>query len=97
MAEYKIKSTTSWQKFLAPLVAAMVALCGACGSYLKSHAELSSNRDAEIELRAKLELQVKQNREDIATLKSDNALMKATLYQIGNDVSFIRGKLEGGK
>lgn len=97
MAEYKMKSTTSWQKFLAPLVAAMVALCGAAGAYLKSHAELSSNHDAEVAERARMEMIVKQNREDIAVLKADNALMKSTLYNISNDVSFIRGKLEGGK
>lgn len=91
------KTTQSWQKFLAPIAAAIVALCGACGSYLKSHSEISEKHDAEVAERARMEMLVKQNSEDIAILKADNALMKSTLYNISNDVSFIRGKLEGGK
>lgn len=90
-----VNTTQSWQKFLAPIVAAIVALCGACGSYLKSHSEISDKHDIEISERVKLEMIVKQNAEDITVLKADNALMKSTLYNISNDVSFIRGRLEG--
>lgn len=94
MSNYK---TSSWQKFLAPLVAALIALCGAGAAYLKSKSEITEQHDIEVTERAKVQMQVNQNREDISVLKADNALMKSTLYQIGNDVSFIRGKMEAEK
>ena len=95
MAENKgSENTKSWQKFLAPLVAALIA---AAGSYYKSHTEINASHDREVAERAEIKLMVSNDHDEILAIKADNTLMKNTLYNISNDVSFIRGKLEGKK
>lgn len=95
MAEYKIKSTTSWQKFLAPLVAALIALCGAFTTYIKSLENTKDSEDRVVERIVKLEANVESQGYRLVKVERDGEILKATLSDMKSDLSFIRGKMEG--
>lgn len=95
MATYN--SSSSWQKFLSPLVAALIALCSAAAVYLKASGENKKAEDRISERVVKLETKQESFEYRIGKNERDAELLKATLSDIKGDVSFIRGKLEGKK
>lgn len=95
MATYNDRK--SWQKFLAPLVAALVALCGAGAAYLKSSSETKTTEDRLVERVVKIETKLESQDYRLTKNERDAEILKATLSDIKGDVSFIRGKLEGKK
>lgn len=81
-----------WRKFLQPLVTAAVAALSVVTAYSQSDSkEKTEARFATIELRQ----DVFEKRSDKYGVDIDN--FKTVLGDIRSDVSFIRGKLEGGK
>jgi len=95
MATYTTKSIESWQKFLTPLVTALVALCGAGAVYLKGNDNTKVVEERTIERVVKLESKVDNLSYRTIKLERDADLLKATLADMKSDLSFIRGKLEG--
>lgn len=83
-----VNESTQWRKFLQPVVTGLVALMAAGVGYLQYlQKETDERRDSRISV---LEVQMSEQIKDI-----DN--FKVLLYDIRSDVSFIRGKMEGGK
>lgn len=81
-----------WRKFLQPLVTAAVAALTAYTYYVQtSQGEKTDSRLTAIEIRA----DVTDKRSDKFGSDIDN--FKVLLGDIRSDVSFIRGKIEGGK
>lgn len=84
--------STQWRKFLQPLVTAAVAALTAYTYYLQNQAEENTEaRFVALEVRQ----DVTEKRSDKYGSDIDN--FKILLGDIRSDVSFIRGKLEGGK
>lgn len=81
-----------WRKLLQPLVTAAVAALSAYVYYVQSNSEEKTEaRLTALEIRA----DVTDKRSDKFGADIDN--FKILLGDIRSDVSFIRGKLEGGK
>ena len=81
-----------WRKLLQPLVTGLVALFTAATLYLqRSDNDKTESRLTALEIRA----DVTDKRSDKFGSDIDN--FKVLLGDIRSDVSFIRGKLEGGK
>ena len=81
-----------WRKFLQPLVTAAVAALTAYTYFMQtSQGEKTDSRLTALEIRA----DVTDKRSDKFGADIDN--FKVLLGDIRSDVSFIRGKLEGGK
>ena len=81
-----------WRNFLQPLVTAAVAALTAYTYYMQSNSqEKTDSRLTALEIRA----DVTDKRSDKFGADIDN--FKVLLGDIRSDVSFIRGKLEGGK
>lgn len=81
-----------WRKFLQPLVTTAVAALTAYTYYIQtSNGEETDSRLTALEIRA----DVTDKRSDKFGADIDN--FKVLLGDIRSDVSFIRGKLEGGK
>lgn len=91
------KTAQSWQKFLAPMVAAIVALCGACGAYLKAGNDTKASEDKVVERIIKVETELQNTQFRVGKLERDSELLRGTLSEMKSDLSFIRGKMEGGK
>lgn len=83
---------SKWREFLKPLVtAAAVALTAMAGYYQSGKNDDTDSRLTALEVRA----DVTDKRSDRFGTDIDN--FKILLGDIRSDVSFIRGKLEGGK
>lgn len=81
-----------WRKFLQPLVTAAVAALSVVTAYIQHNAEEKTEaRFVALEVRQ----DVTEKRSDKYGSDIDN--FKILLGDIRSDVSFIRGKLEGGK
>ena len=81
-----------WRKLLQPLVTAAVAALTAYTYFMQtSQGEKTDSRLTALEIRA----DVTDKRSDKFGADIDN--FKVLLGDIRSDVSFIRGKLEGGK
>lgn len=93
MATYN--GTRSWQKFLAPLVAALIALCGAATAYIKGKENTKDSEDRVVERIIKLETNVESQGYRLVRVERDGEILKATLSDMKSDLSFIRGKMEG--
>ena len=84
-----------WRKFLQPVVTGLVAMMTAVVGYLQYlQKQESDRRDSRI---AVLEVQVSEQSRRSDKFGSDIDNFKLMLGDIRSDVSFIRGKLEGGK
>ena len=94
MATYK-ETTTSWQKFLSPLVAAAIAVCSAGAAYLKGIDNTAKSEDRVVERIVKVEVNQEAQSASIARLERESELLKGTLADMKSDLSFIRGKMEG--
>lgn len=94
MATYKDNTTASWQKFLTPLVTALIALCGAGAMYIKSLDTTKETEDKVIERIIKVETRVENQDFRLVKLERDADILKATLSDMKSDLSFIRGKME---
>lgn len=84
-----------WRKFLQPAITSLAALMAAVVGYLQYlQTQESDRRDSRI---AVLEAQVAEQsrRSDKFDIDIDN--FRSLLSDIRSDVSFIRGKIEGGK
>lgn len=81
-----------WRKFLQPLVTGLVALVAALTLYVQR----SDNDRTESRLTA-LEVQTESMQPWRHRVDSEMDNFKSMLSDIRSDVSFIRGKLEGGK
>lgn len=99
MATYNKENASSWQKFLSPLVAALIAVCGAGAAYLKSGDNTAKSEDRMIERIVKMEAVQESQKASILKLERDSDLLKGTLGEMNASLSYIRGKLEtvGGK
>lgn len=81
-----------WRKFLQPLITGLVGLVAALTLYVqRTDSDRTDSRLTALEIRA----DVTDKRGD--KFDADNANFKVLLGDIRSDVSFIRGKLEGGK
>ena len=84
-----------WRKFLQPVITGLVAMMTAVVGYLQYlQKQESDRRDSRI---AVLEVQVSEQSKRSDKFGSDIDNFKLMLGDIRSDVSFIRGKLEGGK
>lgn len=84
-----------WRKFLQPVITGLVAMMTAVVGYLQYlQKQESDKRDSRI---AVLEVQVSEQSRRSDKFGSDIDNFKLMLGDIRSDVSFIRGKLEGGK
>lgn len=82
----------AWRKLLQPVVTGIVALMAAATLYLQRQDSGSmDSRVAALEVRA----DASDKRSDRFSVDIDN--FKVMLSDIRSDVSFIRGKMEGGK
>ena len=79
------KTTKSWQEFLKPVVLGICALMSAAAMYLQQTG--STSTDSRL---TAVEVEVKN-------IQSWRGKADDILYEIRSDVSFIRGKMEGGK
>lgn len=83
---------SKWREFLSPVVQGLVALMAMTTLYLqRSDSDKTDSRLTALEIRA----DVTDKRSDKFGADIDN--FKVLLGDIRSDVSFIRGKLEGGK
>ncbi len=83
---------SKWREFLQPLVTAAVAALSVVTAYIQHNSEeKTESRFVALELRADMT----DKRSDHFGVDIDN--FKVLLGDIRSDVSFIRGKLEGGK
>lgn len=81
-----------WRKLLQPLITGLVALVAALTLYVqRQDSDRTDSRLTALEIRA----DVTDKRSDKFGSDIDN--FKVLLGDIRSDVSFIRGKLEGGK
>lgn len=81
-----------WREFLSPVVHGLVALMAMATLYLqRSDNDKTDSRLTALEIRA----DITDKRSDKFGSDIDN--FKVLLGDIRSDVSFIRGKLEGGK
>lgn len=84
-----------WRKFLQPVITGIVAMMAAVVGYLQYlQRHESEKHDSRI---AVLEVQVREQSRRSDKFSSDIDNFKLMLGDIRSDVSFIRGKLEGGK
>lgn len=78
------KTTKSWQDFLRPVVLGLCALMSAAAVYLqRSESAVSDSRLTAVEV-------------EVKNIQSWRGKADGLLYEIRSDVSFIRGKMEGG-
>lgn len=91
------EETKSWQKFLSPLVAAVIALCGAGAAYLKAGDDTKASEDKVVERIIKVETELQNTQFRVGKLERDSELLRGTLSEMKSDLSFIRGKMEGNK
>ena len=81
-----------WRKLLQPLITGLATLVAAAALYFqRSDSDRTDSRLTALEIRA----DVTDKRSDKFGSDIDN--FKVLLGDIRSDVSFIRGKLEGGK
>ena len=84
--------SSQWRKFLQPIVTGLVALMASATLYFQR--QDSSDVDARIKA---LEIMVEEQAKRSDKFGDDMDKFKAVLSDIRSDVSFIRGKMEGGK
>jgi hypothetical protein len=85
----------AWRKFLKPLVGATIVMMGAVGGYFE-YMQRQNNSAFRDEVTAlKIRMEAAEKRSDKFDVEIDG--FKVLLSDIRSDVSFIRGKMEGGK
>ena len=92
MSNSNEKEHEKWRKFLQPLITGLAGLVAGLTLYVQRiDNDRTDSRLTALEIRA----DVTDKRSDKFSLDIDN--FKVLLGEIRSDVSFIRGKLEGGK
>lgn len=75
----------AWMEYLRPVVLGLCALMSAAAMYLqRSESAVSDSRLTAVEV-------------EVKNIQSWRGKADGLLYEIRSDVSFIRGKMEGGK
>lgn len=85
----------AWRKFLKPLVGAAVLFFTASAGYFEYQQRQESNAFKEDVAAMKVRMETYEKRSDKVDGYIDN--FNVMLSDIRSDVSFIRGKMEGGK
>lgn len=85
----------AWRKFLKPLVGAAVLFFTASAGYFEYKQRQDSNAFKEDVAALKIRMEASEKRSDKFDGKIEN--FEILLSDIRSDVSFIRGKMEGGK
>ena len=85
----------AWRKFLKPLVGAAVLFFTASAGYFEYQQRQESNAFKDDVAAMKVRMETYEKRSDKVDGKIDN--FEILLSDIRSDVSFIRGKMEGGK
>lgn len=87
--------SSQWRKFLQPVVTGLFALMAAGVGYLQYlQKETDERRDSRL---TALEVQTETLQPWRARVDGEMDNFRAVLSDIRSDVSFIRGKMEGGK
>lgn len=88
------KESKEWRKMLSPFIVALVALVGACTSYVKAHTEINNTRDTVIASQATLMEKVATHTKDVENLRREYKSLAEVLTAMREDVAYIRGKME---
>lgn len=83
-----------WRKMLSPFIVALVALVGACTSYVKAHTEIKNASDTTIAQQAVMMEKVSAHAKDVENLRKEYKSLAEVLTAMREDVAYIRGKME---